>query len=773
MTQRGAEAPIRVLLVEDNPGDARLVEILLAEADSFGTFLLTNAKRLDEAIEQLERVVFHVVLLDLSLPDSSGLETVSRIRGAASELPIVVLSGQDDEETALWALQRGAEDYLVKGRGDGEIVARAIRHAIERQRIEVESKRSEQRFRALVRYASDIVSVLDADGTITYESPAVERILGFRPEERVGTNILDNIHPDDVGWVRHKLGMSLRGPEERTSTWYRVCDRRGEWRYFEAIATNLLNDTTVGGIVFNARDITERRQAEEALRQSEELYRTVVEQAAENIFLVDAETGRVLEANAALHASLGYAPEELKGMTLYDIVAHDRESVDRNIERTIREKRSSLERQYRRKDGSLADVDVSVRAISYGGREVMCIVAHDVTERKRMENNLRHSLDVLLGLYEAGQVLISSLDLEEIGPRLLGIMRRVANLTAALICLADEDGSLRVRHAVGPEELWKRARESPEASEARRSVMEGGQPRSFGLDRAGGNSGITAGLYLPLRVRGRPIGLLEAYGSEALAERSTVEVLTSFAGQVGSALENARLYGELAEREHRMRDLVGQVLAAQEDERRRVSYEVHDGLAQTAAAAHQLLQAFARHYSPDSARNQRNLERALQLVQQTVGEARQVIADLRPTALDDFGLATAVRQQVERLAGDGRRIDYEESLGNERLPSAVETALYRVAQESLTNIQKHAPAARVRVTLERSGQSVRLLVRDWGQGFRPEEVRAGSGPGERVGLSSMRERIALLGGSFEIRSEPGEGTEVVAEVPLLEDLNEG
>jgi len=269
-------------------------------------------------------------------------------------------------------------------------------------------------------------------------------------------------------------------------------------------------------------------------------------------------------------------------------------------------------------------------------------------------------------------------------------------------------------------------------------------------------------------VRDRLIGVLEAYGSEPLAERANVEVLTSFSSQVGSALENARLYKELAEREHRLRDLVGQVLAAQEEERRRVAYEVHDGFAQTAAAAHHLLQAFARLYTPGSAKARRNLERALELVQQTVGEARQVIADLRPTVLDDFGLGTAVRLQVQRLGGDGRRIGYEESLGDERLPSAVETALYRVAQESLTNVQKHARSARVLVTLQRLDGSVRLRIRDWGEGFRPEEVATGDGPGERVGLSSMRERIALLGGTFEIHSEPGAGTEVVAEVPLPE-----
>ncbi len=228
----------------------------------------------------------------------------------------------------------------------------------------------------------------------------------------------------------------------------------------------------------------------------------------------------------------------------------------------------------------------------------------------------------------------------------------------------------------------------------------------------------------------------------------------------------ARRLRSLGESERRFRSLVGQVMAAQEEERKRVAYEVHDGLAQTAAAAHHLLLAFARRYPPDSDEARRILDRSLELVQQTVGEARQVIADLRPTVLDDFGLATAIRQQVERLEGEGRSVEYEEALGGGRLPTAMETALYRVCQEALTNVRKHAPAARVRVTLRREGGAVILGVRDWGQGFRLDSVANGGGPGERVGLSSMRERISLLGGSFSITSEPGLGTEVSARIPL-------
>lgn len=226
---------------------------------------------------------------------------------------------------------------------------------------------------------------------------------------------------------------------------------------------------------------------------------------------------------------------------------------------------------------------------------------------------------------------------------------------------------------------------------------------------------------------------------------------------------------QLAESERRLKELVGKLVAAQEEERRRVAYEVHDSLTQVAVAAHQHLQAFADEHPSGSKVRSSELDRALKLAQRTVKEARGVIEGLRPTALDDFGLAIALRQLVEGLKNEDWKIDYKEALGKERLSPEIETALYRVLQEALTNVQKHAHSAKAHVTLVREGKKVRLEVRDEGHGFDPAAASGDSGgPGERVGLSSMRERVALLGGELKITSEPGKGTLVVAEVPLAE-----
>jgi signal transduction histidine kinase len=242
--------------------------------------------------------------------------------------------------------------------------------------------------------------------------------------------------------------------------------------------------------------------------------------------------------------------------------------------------------------------------------------------------------------------------------------------------------------------------------------------------------------------------------------------LQDLADRAALALVNNELHSRLADREESLRDLVGRLIASQEEERRRVAYEVHDGLAQIAVAAHQHLQAFARQHYPRSPEGRAALDRVLALAQQAVDEARQVIANLRPTVLDDFGLASALGQQVEALQRAGWQVTYYEDLGQQRLAAPLETALFRVAQEALNNVRKHAQTTKVRITLDRDPHRARLTVQDWGCGFAIDGQSLQAGPGERVGLPGMRERVALVGGQCAVESEIGVGTRIIVEIPL-------
>ena len=514
------------------------------------------------------------------------------------------------------------------------------------------------------------------------------------------------------------------------------------------------------------------RRHQESLRQSEERFRLLVEGVRDYaIFMLDPE-GRVTTWNEGAQRINGYEAREILGRhfsVFYTQEDAERGHIEEELRVAAEEGRYEEEGLRVRSDGSTFWASALITALrdEEGNLRGFSKVVRDITERKRAEAELRRSLDSLLAIYEAGQVLGSTLEREQIGAELLGITQRISNLSAACIDLLEEDQQLCTLRAAGSEDHLSRARAAPEAEAARRAALEAEEPRAFELPTSEANGTRLVGLCLPLRVRDRVVGLLEAYGSEALVEKENVETLTSLASQGASALENARLYEELAERERELRDLVGRILVAEEEERRRVAYEVHDGLTQMIVAAHQRLQIFAEDHPPGSARGREELEALIQLIRRTVAEARRVIADLRPTTLDDLGLATAVQLQVEEMRAGGYGVAYEETLGEERLPAALETTLFRVAQEALTNVRKHAETDRVRVVLgHRAGGIVRLEVRDWGRGFEPAEVSGGAGPGERVGLSSMRERVALLGGNLEISSEPGEGTSVVAEVPL-------
>ena len=238
----------------------------------------------------------------------------------------------------------------------------------------------------------------------------------------------------------------------------------------------------------------------------------------------------------------------------------------------------------------------------------------------------------------------------------------------------------------------------------------------------------------------------------------TADALSSLAAHAVSALENAHLYREVGDREQRLQEALRQLLIAQEEERRRVAYELHDGLAQVAAATHLSLQTFASQYRPRSPQTRQQLDRSVDLARRVVREARQVIGGLRPTVLDDFGLERALRLHVQELIGEGWTIEYDAQLGADRLPGPTETVLYRIAQEALTNVRKHAETLVATVTLRRDDGYVQMDVMDRGAGFsqtvRREDARNRVIRSAWWGCASARR---WSGGSASCRASRGSG----------------
>ncbi|MEI7768407.1 MAG: response regulator [Chloroflexales bacterium] len=217
-----------------------------------------------------------------------------------------------------------------------------------------------------------------------------------------------------------------------------------------------------------------------------------------------------------------------------------------------------------------------------------------------------------------------------------------------------------------------------------------------------------------------------------------------------------------------VRDITDQKRAELLDaERRQVAYDLHDGVAQLATSMYQHIQLYERRHRPRSSAATAALNQLQNMARQTVIEIRRVIEGLRPSALDDFGLAGALGMLVEALRSEGLQLTFNAQLGEQRLPVPVETALFRVAQEALTNTVKHSGERRADLSVTRDDKAVWLKVRDWGHGFDPADIMRPSGIGQRLGLHAMRERAALLGGELRIETGPGLGVEIVAMIPLI------
>ncbi len=246
-------------------------------------------------------------------------------------------------------------------------------------------------------------------------SDEVFRIYGFAPDEFVPTldKLMEAVHPDDQDLLAKRIRAALRENEPYDFE-HRIVHPDGEVRIVHRRAEVVFEEEGEPlRMVGTVHDITERKRIDEALKESEERYRAVMEQSVEAIWLFDPGTKEVLESNTAFQELLGYTAEELKEMTNYDFVAHSRQDVDSAIQRIVRERKGLFgERKYRRKDGTVLDVEVSGSVIPYQSKKVVCAVARDLTERKEAVKALRESEERFRTAFEDAPIGVALVGLD-------------------------------------------------------------------------------------------------------------------------------------------------------------------------------------------------------------------------------------------------------------------------------------------------------------------------------------------------------------------------
>jgi PAS domain S-box-containing protein len=477
------------------------------------------------------------------------------------------------------------------------------------------------------------------------------------------------------------------------------------------------------------KDIDEASLNPQALR-----YKTLMETSTDSIYVLDSK-GNLQDANAAFLRRRGYTAAQAKELNVADWDAQwSREQLDERRRRLVG-KSAVFETRHRCKDGSIFDVEVSATSVQIGGEQLIFCVARDITERKQADEQLRRSEEKFKALFNIVPVGIAVLDSQ----------LHTVDCNPAL----EQISQLSREEMLG--EAWQR----------RTYINADGTVRLPGervIERA------VAEKRLVSRVE---TGVLMESGEVVWAEVSVAPLALPDATAVVVAqdiTERKRAAKELQRANDRLRILSRQLFHLQEEERRHLARELHDEIGQNLTAAKINLEIIAPGMPAKLAGR---VEDSVQLLDRLLAQIRQLSLSLRPPLLDEFGLPTALRSLLEQQAQRaGLRTQFRAREPFTKLSPDIQTAGFRIVQEAITNVLRHAKARMVGVHLEIEGDNLRMKIVDDGIGFEPAEVDRQAHEGVGLGLMGMRERAAVVGGQVQITSSPEKGTSVEVSLPL-------
>jgi two-component system sensor histidine kinase UhpB len=475
------------------------------------------------------------------------------------------------------------------------------------------------------------------------------------------------------------------------------------------------------------------------LHQTRERLRKFFDQSLIGVAITAPDKGWV-ECNDRISEILGYSRDELRALTWADITHPDDLEADcaqftRLLAGEIES--YSLEKRFVRRNGSPVWTAISINAVRGGDGSLDYVVGlmEDIDQRKTAEAEMRQARDTLQSLIEASPVAMMGLDAQgyvlswnPAAERLFGwSATEVLGRPLPIVPESDRD--------------WLRERHAAVARGEKRPPTRVERLRKDG-------SLVEVNLWTaPLYDKSGAIA-----GSMAMLVDET---------------ERQALIGRLQESEERLRQLSRRLIEAQESERHRIARELHDQIGHSLTMVKIHLQTLEGGRGADAA--QEALRTAVESVDRAIGQIRVMSFALRPPILDDLGIAAALRSHADRQArAAGIEAHLLISTPDDRLPRAIETACFRVAEEAIVNVIRHAGARNLWIALARRGQAVELTIRDDGRGFDVAATLKGA-QGARLGLSSMIERAASAGGSVKIHSTPGAGAEVRVTFPCAAD----
>ncbi|MFO8101295.1 MAG: PAS domain S-box protein [Dehalococcoidia bacterium] len=667
--------------------------------------------------------------------------------------------------------------------GDGtEGILVIIRDITRRKKAEEALKESERNYRELVENAGDIIYTHDLEGNFTSVNPMALRVYGYEKEEVLDLNISQIVDPAYMPIAQQRIQEKLEGLPDRGPTEILTYRKDGTPVWLEVNTRLIEKDGHPVGIQGIGRDVTERKQAEEKLKESEEKYRLLVENINDAIFSVDTK-GYFNYASPVAEQIWGHKIDEIVGRHFTDfVVPDDIPKLAASFERTMNGQVEPSEFRMIDKGGTIHYVRTSSRLLLEEDRPVgLTGIVTDITDRKQAEEKLLKLNKELTALNTIAQTMIQPLDLDSILNNALDRIVEILDLKQCFVSLIESNNQIVLRAQRGIPDKYMDTIKNWNLDEGiLGQAVRSGKPRLVEsiADFAGEmrdkvakliiNLDLGPVMYVPLRVKGETLGTL--VGIKVKNKTFTAEeqdLLITIGHQLSTVVENALLYEELHHEGEVRREGLRNAILAQEEERRRIARELHDQTSQVLTGASAMIEAAVSTIPMELEGTKETLIEVRSSLTNMLVDVRNIIYELRPTLLDDLGLVAAARWQTEDfLERSGVTAKFKTRGRSRKLPPEVETALFRIIQEATTNIVKHSQAGSARLEIEFSQDAVALEIEDDGKGFDLQNTRASSRKRQGLGLVSMRERAEILGGTFEVASQPGEGTRIKVAVPI-------
>ena len=521
--------------------------------------------------------------------------------------------------------------------------------------------------------------------------------------------------------------------------------------------------------------------AQREAQESRDHLQTVIDSLSDELLVID-HNYRVTRVNAAVQRRL--AGKSIDGSSCYELTHANRPCQSPDCEcpvPTVVQTRRPLRVTHvhcNPANGDLRYVEITASPLFDAGGQVSSVVEmlRDVTEEKRLEETLRQRNRELSAVNAIARVVGQSLKLDECLQSALTEVQRITQVEVGSIYLIEgEDRTLRLRVCCGmSEEGAEAAGRMALTDVACGGVLQVGEPvvvqnvsqttrAAYGaLQR----EALSSLVHVPLIVKGTPLGTLclGARDSHQFTDEE-ISLLSAIGNQIAIAVENAQLYEELSHKEQLRGELLRRIISVQEDERKRIARELHDETSQTLTALLYALDSTGTNCrTPETAPL---LDKMRRLTLSSIDSVHKVIFDLRPTMLDQLGLVAAIRWYAEsRLAESGTRVQVSEGGEIRRLPSVIETALFRTVQEAINNVARHAGARHLQIVFDFLDHQIEIRVDDDGIGFDMKRVSVSPNSLVGLGLMSMHERMSAVGGEFFLDSAPGQGTVVLLRVPI-------